>query len=388
MKSALHKQILKEQEACWGLREQGYTRKEICDATGLNIHRVKRRLSGAAKAARLDPDLKTRLNEKGITDFAGLHSGWLLDKDKDGSGSSLYFYLGPDEEKIDFVEAITEVLSEIDALAEVVAPKWEDRAKDLCNWLFLADLHVGGDYGEQRQSDDFKACIDDLVSRIPAAEKAVLCELGDLLDANDHKGVTPASGNPTDTVRDNHFFNTMEALRLLKYATYRLLERHQEVELHLIRGNHDETAFFAVLLALKEHYRDNPRVKIFIPTCPEEEEFRVVSWGSCAFFPHHGDKAKPEALKEVFTDQFSDEYAAAKAYRLIATGHLHNLQVKSLGSTEHRQFSTIHRPNRWARMQGYYNMGRLSVLTVHKTEGLTDETMSNIKPMIRGKVPA
>lgn len=380
-------QVLREQEACWDLRAQGYTRKEIGEELNLSESQVKRRLAGARKAERLDPELRQKLQNQGITDLAGLHSGWLIDKDENGAGASLYFYLGPDEEKLDFVEAIQDVLSEIYALPEIPAPDWEHRARDLCNWLFLADLHVGGDYGHKRESDDFKSCIDDLIRRMPRAEKAVLCELGDLLDANDHKGVTPASGNPTDTKRDHHFFNTMEALRILKYATYRLLEHHEEVELHLIRGNHDETAFFAVLLALQEHFRDNPRVTVFIPKTPEEEEFRVVSWGACAFFPHHGDKAKPEALKEVFTDQFPDEYAAAKAYRLIATGHLHNLQVKSLGATEHRQFSTIHRPNRWSRMQGYFNTGRLSVLTVHKTEGLTDETMSNIKPMLRGKVP-
>ena len=213
----------------------------------------------------------------------------------------------------------------------------------------------------------------------------MICELGDLLDANDHKGVTPASGNPTDTVRDNHFFNTKEAIRLMKYAAYRLLETHSEVELHMIRGNHDETAFFAVLFALEEHFSDNPRLTVVIPKSPEEEEYRVFSWGECACFPNHGDKAKPEALKEVFTDQFPDEYAAAKAYRVIATGHLHNLQVKSLGNCEHRQFGTIHRPNRWARMKGFFAYGRISVLTVHKTRGLESDTMSNIRPMLRGK---
>lgn len=378
--------ILREQATCLALKEQGHTRAEIAEATGLSFAQVARRLSGAAKAARLDPSLKHRLEEKGITDFAGLHSGWLLEKDQYGSGSSLYFYLGPDEEKIDFVDALTEVLSDITKLPPIPEPAYSVATQDYCNWLFLADLHIGGDYGDSRQTEDFIVCIDDLVRRMPLAQKAVLCELGDLLDANDHKGVTPASGNPTDTIRDGHLQNTMEAIRLLKYASYRLLEKHEEVELHLIRGNHDETAFYAVLLALQEHFRENPRLKVFVPTCPEEEEFRVISWGNCAFLPHHGDKAKPEGLKEVFTDQFPDEFAAAKAYRLIATGHLHNLKVQSLGAVEHRQFSTIHRPNRWARMKGFFNHGRLSVLTVHKTLGLQDETMSNITPMLRGKV--
>lgn len=380
------KTILQEQAECLNLSRAGKTRAEISQIMNLSSHQVKRRLSGARKAERLDPSLVARLQEKGITDLSGLHSGWLLEKDSDGSGSSLYFYLGPDEEKINFADAIRDVLSDIPKLDPIPVPTWDERAKDVANWLFLADLHVGGDYGGQRQTEDFYRCIDDLITRMPLAEKAVICELGDLLDANDHKGVTPASGNPTDTIRDDHLGNTRQALTIMKYACYRLLEIHEEVEVVMIRGNHDETAYIAVLLALAEHFAQNPRIKIVVPECPEDEEFMVVSWGQCAFFPHHGDKAKPEGLKEVFTDQFPDEYAAAKAYRLIATGHLHNLQVKSLGSVEHRQFGTIHRPNRWARMKAFFSPGRLSVLTVHKTEGLTDETMSNIKPMLRGKV--
>lgn len=377
-------QIMTEQAECLRLKQEGRSRTEIAQILNLSLHTVKRRLSAAYKSEKLDPALLARLHDKGIYDLAGLQSGWILEKDKTGSGASLHFNLGPDQEKIDFVEAIQDVLSDIRKLPEIPQPEWNQRAQDMCNWLFLADLHIGGEYGSKVLSETFETCIDDLVVRMPPAEKAVICELGDLLDANDHKGVTPASGNPTDTLRDNHLFNTIEAIRLLKYAIYRLLETHLLVDVHMVRGNHDETAFYAVLLALAEHYAHNPRVEIDIPKTPQEEEYRVVSWGECAFLPNHGDKAKPEMLKEVFTDQFPDEYAKAKAYRLIATGHLHNLTVRSLGNCEHRQFGTIHRPNRWARMKGFFTYGRLSILTVHKTEGLTDETMSNIRPMLRG----
>lgn len=377
-------EILKEQETCWGLKQQGYNRSQIEEITGLSSHQVKRRLAGAAKAARLDPDLKTRLHKKGITDFAGLHSGWLLEKDESGSGSSLYFYLGTDEEKIDVMEAIKEVLSEVTVLPPIEKPQWSEYARDYANWFFLADLHVGGDYGDPELSENFKYTIDDLVRRMPQAERAVLFELGDLLDANDHKSVTPASGNPTDTIRDNHLGNTLEALRLMKYAAYRLLEKHQEVEIYMVRGNHNETAYFSVLIGLVEHFRDNPRIKIYLPKTPEEEEFFVVTWVQCACLPNHGDKCKPEMLKEIFTDEFPDQYAAAKAYRLIATGHYHKPMTNSLGLTEHRQFGTIHKRNRWAREKFAPSTGQMSVLTVHKTIGLQEETISPIKTKTRG----
>lgn len=385
MNASERKEILQEQFACIELKKQGYSREEIAAATGLTFAQVKRRLAGAAKAARLDPAIRHRLEEKGITDFQSLHSGWLLEKDKDGSGSSLYFYLGPDEEKIDFADAIREILSDIPKIDPIPAPAHNGSSKDFANWLFLADLHVGGEYGSQIPTDEYKHAIDDLMSDIRPAEKAVLCELGDLLDANDHKGATPASGNPTDTIRDNHLGNTQRALWVMKYAAYRLLQTHAEVEIHMVRGNHDETAYIAVLLALEEHFRNEPRLTVFIPTCPEEEEFRVITWGKCGFMPHHGDKAKPEALKDVWSDQFPDEWNQTRMWRLIATGHYHTLKVQELVGAEHRQFGTIHRPNRWARMQGFFGRGRLSVLTVHKEWGLKNENISNLQPMLRGK---
>lgn len=378
-------QITIEQSQVLALHQKGFSHKEIGDQLGLGRDQVYRRLKGAKKALRLDPEIAHRLQSQGITDFAGLHSGWLLEKDSSGSGSSLYFYLGPDEDKISFADAVKEILSEIPRLDPIPAPAITG-GTDFANWIFLADLHVGGEYGSSIPHDDFIKAIDDLVSRMPPAEKAVLCELGDLLDANDHKAATPASGNPTDTIRDDHLGNTKTAIRLLKHAAYRLLESHMEVELYLIRGNHDETAYFAVMLALEEHFANNPRISVHVPASPEEEEFKVVQWGSCGFFPHHGDKAKPEALKDVWADQFPDEWAACKTWRLIPTAHYHSLKSTDLIGAEWRQFRTLHRPNRWARLQGFFGYASLSALTVHREMGLTYETISNLRPMLKGKV--
>lgn len=372
-------QILQEQATVLEYSRNGKNIKEIAELTGLSYWAARRRLKAAEKREALDPTIRTKLQERGLVDFGGLKRGWLIERDKGGSGSSLYFDLGPDEEPISVVEALKEVLHEIPRLDPVPAPKVDPSGKDYATWLFLADLHVGAEYGYRESQKDFHDCIDDLVARMPPAEKAIICELGDLLDANDHKAATPGSGNPTDTYRDNHLENTKMAIRLMKYATYRCLQVHQEVEVHMIRGNHDETAFFAVMLALEEHFMNDPRVSIVVPQTPEEEEFRVVKWGKTAFFPHHGDKAKPIDLKDIWNSQFEDEWAYAKAFRLIATAHFHHLKASDLPGCLWRQFRTIHKPNRWARLQGFFSFGTLTVLTVHKERGLEFETHSNVK---------
>lgn len=373
-------QIETEQAKCLALMRDGRNQGEIASALGLTRHQVRRRINGALKAERLDPELRRQLSAKGISDLAGLHSGWLLEKDSLGNGHSLYFYLGPDQEKIDFADAMREVLSEIPRLEPLRGVAVPQKAEGFANWITLADLHVGSDYGNRSTEDDFNQVIDDLVRRLPVAEKAVLIELGDLLDANDHKGVTPTSGNLLEVRKPDHLENTMTAVRIMARAIHRLAETHPSVEVHLIKGNHDTTAYIAVMLALSERFANNPQIHVEV----SDAEFRVISWGQCAAFPHHGDTLKWEQLKDVFADQFPDEWAAAKAHRHIMTAHLHHDRKKDLLGCVAEQFRTLHKANAWARAKGLFSRGSLTAITVHKDRGEEHRTISNIRATLKG----
>lgn len=365
--------LIAEQDEAARLQREGMTRAQIASAMGLSESGVKRRLAGYAKRQRLDPEIAARLAQAGVKDLAGIHSGWLLQKDKNGSGHSLYFYLGPDQERIDFAAAMRDVLSEIPRLPPlpaVASPK-----NDLANFVFLADLHVGGEYGSPDLEQRFNECSDDLMSRLPKAEKAVIVELGDLLDANDHKGVTPASGNYCEVIRADSLTNTMTAVRMLKRVIYRAAETHAEVEVHLIRGNHDETAYIAVLIGLAEHFADNPQVRIVV----SDDDFRVILWGKCGVFPHHGDKAKWPELKDVWADMFPQAWAACEAERMIATAHFHHDRQRDMLGAHGRHFRTLAAPNKWARNHGLINRGTLTAVTFHKERGKEGETCANVK---------
>lgn len=374
--------LLSEQKACMQMLQEGKTLSQIVDATGLTRHQVRRRISAAKKRERLDPELLGRLESRGITDLSGLHSGWLLEKDKDGSGQSLYFYLGPDEEKLSFVDALLDVLADIPRLEPITQNRVNDLPSDYANWIALADLHVGGDYGDPILEDDFNTAIDDLVQRMPRARHAVLIELGDLLEANDHKGITPTSGNILEVRKDNHLAHTLTAVKLIRRALYRLLETHETVEAHFIKGNHDTTAYMAVMLALHAHFELNPRVEIVVT----DQEYRVISWGQCAAFPHHGDTLKWAQLKDVWADQFPDEWAAAKMHRIIMTAHFHHDRRQDLVGCVAEQYRTLHRPNNWAKGKGLFSRGSLTAMTVHKDRGEEHRTISNIKNTRHGVV--
>ena|GEM_PF-4913002 len=381
-----NKDVRAQQAAALDLQRNGMSREDIAKKLGISFDAVKRRLSSAKKAERLDPEIYRRLQAQGITDLAGLHSGWLLNKDSSGSGSSLYFYLGPDQEKISFVDALMGVLEDIPRLVPIEQMRpglvdQYDRRNNYATWIALADLHVGSNYGDAKLAEDFNQAIDDLVLRLPPAKHAVLIELGDLLDANDHKGVTPHSGNPLDVRRDDHLANTMSAISLVRRALCRLLETHDTVEAHFIKGNHDVTAYMAVMLALSAHFADNPRITIHV----SDAEYRVITWGQCAAFPHHGDTIKWPDLKDVFADQFADEWSAAKAHRLIMTAHFHHDRRRDLVGCTAEHYRTLHRPNNWAKGKGLFSRGSLTAMTIHKEHGEAYRTMSNIKNTLRGE---
>jgi hypothetical protein len=364
--------LAEQQRIVKQLQDQGLTRQQIAEKTGLTFKQVRRRLDGWAKIQRLDPQVAEELRKRGISDAAGLHSGWILQKEKDGSGTSLYFHLGQDQERIDFAEAMREVLTEDMRLPPITAP--QACAEDVCNFVALADLHVGRNYNHSIVEADFAVCVDDLVARLPAARKAVLVELGDLLDANDHKGVTPSSGNPCDVIRHDHLANTLAAVRIMKRAIYRLAETHSEVEVHMVRGNHDETAYIAVMLALHEAFHNSPHVNIVV----SDHEYRVIEWGGCGLFPNHGDKAKWGALKDTWADQFPQAWARCGVHRAIWTAHLHHYKEVDLVGVTAKHFRTVARRQQWEKEQAYFSRGTLSAETWHKTAGKIGGTDANI----------
>lgn len=371
----INENLREQQEQCLILHRNGHSNEEIGQQLSMSRHQVYRRLNSAKKHEKLDPALSAQLEAQGIVDLAGLHSGWLMNKKANGSGSSLYFFLGPDGEKISFVDALIDALHEVPRSPLITQPDLSGAGN--ANWFMVADLHVGGDYGDGQLEADFNYCVDDMVSRLPKAQKAFLVELGDILDANDHKGVTPHSGNPCDVKRDSHLTNTQTAIRLLKRAIDRLAETHHEVEVHMIRGNHDPSAYIAVLLALEAHYQNVSHINIVVV----EEDFRVILWGDCGLFPHHGDTTNWRSLKDVWADQFPDEWAQAKMHRLVATAHFHHDKKADMVGATGEHFRTLHRANSWARNKALFSRGSLTAITVHKTDGEIHRTSSNIKPV-------
>jgi hypothetical protein len=369
----------------WYDHDQSYT--TAAEAAGVHRSTFTDSVKAALVYQDADPGLRSAMDATGLGG-AIVTGGWRIVQEtmEDGTivRNSVRYAIKPDDQ----VEPVDVAQTIIDALllaprAVPVAPPTEDLPEDLCNFIPLADLHVGGEYGDPLYLDHVYAAITRLMHNLPKAHKAVLLDMGDLLDANDHKGLTPASGNFCDVIRENHLQNTIDALNIMRYAIGLLLHTHNEVEVHLLRGNHDETAFIGVMVALHAHFKDDPRVNVIL----SDDDFRVLSWGKCAVFPHHGDKCKWEDLKDVFSDQFPDAWAEAKYWRFIWTAHVHHDKQKQLVGADAEHFRTLAKPNKWAQQKGFFTRGGIQAVTLHKEDGEVDRTKVNLKPLLLQDIP-
>lgn len=357
--------------------EHGQCYKTVADILQVSRQTVTKSVKAALEWEKASPGQLDAIKTTGL-DIQSASHGWRVKVQPDGSRDSVFWKTQRiDIDPVNVAEALAAELQNLPKALVSIPPK-ENLPSDLCNFIPLADLHVGGEYGDPKYFSVVLATLETMISALPKAKKAVLLDMGDLLDANDHKGLTPASGNECDVIRENHLQNTIDALNIMRYATSRLLQSHEEVEVHLLRGNHDETAYIGVMVALDVHFKDDPRVNVVV----SDDNFRVINWGKCAVFPHHGDKAKWEDLKSVFSDQFPVEWAKAKYWRFIWTAHVHHDRQRQLIGADAEHFRTLAQPNNWAMMKGLFSRGGIQGITLHKEDGEVGRTKRNLKPLL------
>lgn len=367
-------------EALRVYREQGDNATKAAKILGKAPRTVQDLVRKALKWEEVDTGVAASMAATGIG-ISTIKGGWRIVEEIQPDGTKIrnsvrYSVKDQPVDSGDLADAIKSALSDLTPRVPIVAPS--NLPQDLCNFIPLCDLHVGGEYGDPEYLNVVHNAITRLVGGLPAAKKAVLIDMGDLLDANDHHGLTPASGNECDVIRENHLKNTVDALNIMRHAIELLAQTHEEVEVHLLRGNHDETAYIGVMVALAIHYKESPSVNVIL----SDDNFRVIEWGKCGVFPHHGDKAKWESLKDVFADQFSDAWSRAKFWRFIWTAHVHHDKQRELGGAMGEHFRTLAKPNNWAQMKGLFARGSIQAVTLHKEDGETDRKKVNLPPLL------
>lgn len=356
--------------AAW--REAGQSVKNGAILLGMEYSRFKTRLD-RAKADGLHLSLGARdVIDRARLSYLEAKGGWIHNYDQDGKKlGTTRWALSPDELSEDTLERIKAAFVDMPPADPVAAP--ETVLDDLCTVYPIMDAHVGmhawaretggDDYDLKHAAADMRHAFAKVLAITPASQRAVLIVGGDYFHSDDTRAETPASKHKLDM--DGRFFKVLDVgIGILAETIHRLLQKHRDVLVKVLRGNHDPHSHLTLTFALAERYRDDPRVTVD----KDPRDLFMHQWGRCAIFAHHGDKGKPQQMALYLSDVCP--FWSEARHRHYLTGHVHHDQAKDFGPLRWESLRAFCPPDAYAASMGYGGRRALQSLTFHRQDGL------------------
>lgn len=355
-----------KQKEAWDLHLTGMSGRAIAKKIGINESNVRGRLNGARKYLDSDAAIRGAMSSVGMRDVSPLHSGWIKSE-----GASLYFQM-PRNKSADanVMEIVREAFNGIPSCPPIPSP--QEFSEGLLTVYPIFDAHIGmrasahesgkdmdNDIAERRITGGIGQC----VASSPASEMAVVLIGGDALHANDQTAMTPKSKHVLDVA--SSFADAVDvAIRTFAACIEMAAAKHKSVIVSVIQGNHDRDAYLSIMYALRERYRDNPRIEVQ----RKGGEFFVMEWGSVMLASHHGDKAKAERLVMHMADEWAEMWGRTR-YRFYFTGHMHHSKMQDIGGVQVEQMRAAAPRDAYAASHSYSSRSELQGITYHKDSG-------------------
>ena len=353
-----------KQQEVWDLHRQGMSGRAIARHLGVAENSIRQRLKGARKHVEADGAIQGAMSSVGMKDAGPLHSGWIKSE-----GASLYFQM-PRDAEANVSEIVREAFEDIPPCPAIPSPR--EFTSGLLTVYPIFDAHIGmrasadesgedmdNDIAERRITGGVGQCI----ASSPASEKAVILIGGDALHANDQTAQTPQSKHVLDVA--SSFSEALDvAIRTFAACVEMAAVKHNSVIVSVIQGNHDRDAFLAIMYALRERYRDNPRIEVQ----RKGGEFFVMEWGKVMIASHHGDKAKAERLVMHMADEWAVIWGRTR-YRFYFTGHRHHASLLDVGGVQVEQLRAAAPRDAYAASHGYSSRSEVQAITYHKDSG-------------------
>jgi hypothetical protein len=276
-------------------------------------------------------------------------------------------------------ECATALAESVKGLAKPVkAPaKALDKLMAVYPW---GDPHFGLLCWAQEAGDDFdlgyadrltKAAVDRLVATAPAAETAVLLNLGDMFHADNQKNQSQ-SGHQLDV--DGRWAKILRVgLEAKIHCIRRMLEKHKRVIVRINRGNHDGHSSYSLSLMLSCYFSNEPRVEVDLsPSTLWYMEFGNVLIGST-----HGDTIKGKDAIAVMAADKPEAWGRTK-HRHMLVGHVHHHDSKEYPGGIVEYFRTLAARDAWHTNQGYRAGRDMRCIVFHHTHGEIERHRADI----------
>jgi len=288
----------------------------------------------------------------------------------EGKVSGSWVKTGVDEEKQQAMmeEMIAAMCRDVPKMGPVVPPLGIN--KDLLNVVPMGDPHIGLYSWAAECGDDFDTetarritlgAVDRLMQSAPDAHTCIILPLGDVFHANDQTNATPGHKHQLDV--DTRFVKVLGiGIETYRHAVIRALEKHQEVIVRFVSGNHDPQAIWALAFTIQAYFSDNPRVTVDL----SPSKFWFHKFGQVLIGATHGDTVKHEALLGVMACDRAQDWGNTK-HRYWYTGHVHHQSVKEFPGVICESFRTMAAKDAYAAGHGY-RAGRDMVCITHHVE--------------------
>lgn len=335
------------QQEVWDLhKKENLGIAEIARRLNRNESSIRERLKRAEEKLKVDPAVSDAMKNFGLETLPS--TVWIKDK-------NYSVQIRPEKQsEVSFLDLVSEKLVGLPAAMTVPSPA--QTVEDLMAVYPVFDLHIGlrahaevsgKEVTLESTREEILAAIADVMDATPNARRGVIVNGGDFTHQTDDRNMTRRSSNILDvSARNARTVNV--AIEVLATMIEMALRKHETVEYYSVPGNHDPQNWETIQFALRERYRDNPRVIINV----RWDEFSVIEHGEVALFIHHGDKRQPKDLVLFCAAAFKDTWARTN-YRMLLTGHLHHMKVDEYPGMIWMQLSAASARDHHAASHGY-----------------------------------
>jgi hypothetical protein len=203
----------------------------------------------------------------------------------------------------------------------------------------------------------------ELVAQSHPSKRAVILGLGDYFHGNDAKGVTPGSGHQLDM--DGRWPKVFAAGARLAVAVVDIVaQKHEDVEVVFLPGNHDPDPAVALMVALSLYYSNNPRIHVH----QEPGIAWYLRFGRCLFGATHGHTMKPERMAMMLATDRAKDWGLS-AFRYFFSGHIHHESATEVGDVRLESFQSPAARDAWNAASGYRAGRSLSAITYSPDQG-------------------
>lgn len=310
-------------------RESGKTQRQIAEEYGMNQRTVEQRCARLAKKGHGHGN--STVSRHVPDGFAVKGTSTMIR----ANGEEVIRWVKTDQDKEKLAAmmdaAIDAFCEELPRAAAQPAPLVHNWKEDQLALYPVFDLHIGAmahkhECGENYSTDISEKVLGDFfnyaVNVAPEAKKAVLLIGGDFLHSDGLDAVTPASGHVLD--QDSRYAKLVHvAIRSTRRAVAKMLEKHAEVEIQIIEGNHDQAGMIWLRAAMAAFYEDEPRVTVDVSPMI----LHRTKWGKTLLGYTHGHTMKKaETRLAAMATDFREEFGTSK-YIYTHSGHWHHQTI-------------------------------------------------------------